>query len=72
MSVVERDAALLQRGRDVRPKGANLVTVDLFDAGLLGDGVRLRTLHACAAYIMHVHASCMCMHAEGCMMMMHA
>lgn len=34
VSVVHRDAALLERGRDVRRLGANIVVVDMFDAGL--------------------------------------
>ena len=33
VSVVHRDVALLQRGREVRPLGVNLVIADLFDAG---------------------------------------
>lgn len=33
VSVVHRDAGLLQRGREVRPLGVNLVIADLFDAG---------------------------------------
>lgn len=37
ISVVHKDAALLQRGREVRPLGVNLVVADVFDAGLLGD-----------------------------------
>lgn len=37
VSVVHRDAALLQRGKEVRPLGVNLVVADMFDAGLLGD-----------------------------------
>ncbi|KFM29158.1 Protein arginine N-methyltransferase 7 [Auxenochlorella protothecoides] len=40
VSVVHRDIACLQRGRDVRALGVNLVVADLFDAGLLGDGVQ--------------------------------
>jgi protein arginine N-methyltransferase 7 len=38
ISVVQRDVGLLQRGRDVRALGVNLVVADLFDAGLFGDG----------------------------------
>ena len=37
ISVVHRDAALLQRGKEVRPLGVNLVVADMFDSGLLGD-----------------------------------
>ena len=37
VSVVHRDAGLLQRGREVRPLGVNLVIADMFDAG--GSGV---------------------------------
>ena len=33
VSVVHRDAALLQRGMVVRPLGVNLVLADIFDAG---------------------------------------
>jgi protein arginine N-methyltransferase 7 len=33
ISVVSRDAAMLQRGREVRPMGANLVVADMFDSG---------------------------------------
>lgn len=33
VSVVHRDIACLQRGRDVRALGVNLVVADLFDAG---------------------------------------
>jgi hypothetical protein len=33
VSVVHRDVALLQRGREVRPLGCNLAIADLFDAG---------------------------------------
>ena len=33
VSVVHRDAALLERGRDVRRLGANIVIADMFDAG---------------------------------------
>ena len=39
VTVVQRDAALLERGRDVRYEGCNFAVVDLFDAGLLGDRV---------------------------------
>eukprot|EP00887_Chlorella_sp_A99_P001822 scaffold19.g1822.t1 len=37
VSVVHRDVGLLQRGREVRPLGVNIVVADMFDAGLLGD-----------------------------------
>lgn len=37
ISVVNRDAALLERGRAVRALGVNLVVADVFDCGLLGD-----------------------------------
>eukprot|EP00889_Picochlorum_renovo_P001970 jgi/Picre1/29000/NNA_004394.t1 len=37
ISVVHRDAALLQRGKEVRPLGTNVVIADMFDAGLLGN-----------------------------------
>jgi protein arginine N-methyltransferase 7 len=33
VSVMQRDAALLQRGKEVRPLGVNLVLADIFDAG---------------------------------------
>lgn len=33
VSVVHRDVGLLQRGREVRPLGVNLVVTDFFDAG---------------------------------------
>ncbi len=33
VSVVHRDVALLQRGKEVRPLGINLVITDFFDAG---------------------------------------
>ena len=33
VSVVHSDAALLERGREVRPLGVNIVLADLFDAG---------------------------------------
>ena len=39
VTVVARDVALLQRGRDCRAGGCNLAMFDLFDAGLVGDGV---------------------------------
>jgi len=34
VSVVPRDIALLERGRDVRALGVNIVVADFFDAGL--------------------------------------
>ena len=34
VSVVARDAALLERGREARREGVNLVVFDLFDAGV--------------------------------------
>jgi protein arginine N-methyltransferase 7 len=37
VSVVNRDVGLLERGKHVRTKGANLVIADFFDAGLLHD-----------------------------------
>ena len=33
VSVVHSDAALLERGREVRPLGVNIVLADIFDAG---------------------------------------
>ena len=33
ISVVHSDAALLERGKGVRPLGVNIVLADLFDAG---------------------------------------
>lgn len=33
ISVVNRDIAMLQRGKDVRTRGVNLVIADMFDAG---------------------------------------
>lgn len=33
VSVVHRDSGLLQRGREVRPLGVNVVVADVFDAG---------------------------------------
>lgn len=33
VSVVHRDVGLLQRGREVRPLGANIAIADMFDAG---------------------------------------
>ncbi|KAK3246571.1 hypothetical protein CYMTET_43897 [Cymbomonas tetramitiformis] len=33
VSVVERDAGLLERGKEVRRRGCNLVVVDFFDCG---------------------------------------
>lgn len=33
ISVVTRDVAKLQRGKDVRRRGVNLVVADMFDAG---------------------------------------
>lgn len=36
VSVVNRDAGLLQRGREVRALGANIVIADVFDAGTGG------------------------------------
>ena len=33
MSVVHRDAGLLERGREMRRLGANIVVADFFDAG---------------------------------------
>ncbi|PSC69443.1 arginine methyltransferase [Micractinium conductrix] len=38
VSVVHRDAGTLQRGREIRPLGVNVVIADVFDAGLIGDG----------------------------------
>lgn len=38
VSIVHRDVGLLQRGREIRPLGVNVVVADVFDAGLLGDG----------------------------------
>ena len=46
VSVVRRDAALLERGRDVPRSGCNLAVLDLFDCQLTGDGV-LDLLAAC-------------------------
>lgn len=37
VSVVHQDAALLQRGREVRPLGCNLALADCFDAGTCND-----------------------------------
>lgn len=37
VSVIHKDCALLQRGREVRPLGVNIVVADMFDCGLLGD-----------------------------------
>lgn len=37
ISVVHRDAAMLQRGKEVRTLGVNLVVADMFDSGLLAD-----------------------------------
>ena len=34
VSVVARDAGLLQRGHEVRTRGVNLVVADFFDAGV--------------------------------------
>lgn len=34
VAVIQRDAALLERGRDVRPLGVNIVVSDFFDAGV--------------------------------------
>ena len=33
VSVVHQGIGLLQRGREVRPQGANVAVADLFDAG---------------------------------------
>lgn len=33
VDVVKRDGALLERGREVRPLGVNLIVSDFFDAG---------------------------------------
>ena len=38
VTVVNRDAALLERGKDVPVQGCNLLVLDLFDAQLVGDG----------------------------------
>ena len=38
VSVVHGDAATLQRGVEVRLEGANLLVLDLFDAGRAGRG----------------------------------
>jgi len=38
VSIVNRDVGLLQRGREVRPLGVNMVVADVFDGGLIGDG----------------------------------
>lgn len=37
VSVVCRDVAMLERGRDVRPLGVNIIVADMFDSGLFGD-----------------------------------
>ena len=37
VSVVYRDAALLQRGKEIRHLGVNLVIADVFDCGLVGE-----------------------------------
>lgn len=37
ISVVHRDAAMLQRGKEIRHFGVNLVVADMFDSGLLAD-----------------------------------
>ena len=37
VSVVNRDVALLQRGKEVRPLGVNMLVADMFDCGLVGD-----------------------------------
>jgi protein arginine N-methyltransferase 7 len=39
VSVASRDVGLIERGREVRQLGCNMVVMDLFDAGLLGDHV---------------------------------
>jgi protein arginine N-methyltransferase 7 len=39
VSVTSRDVGLIERGREVRQLGCNMVVMDLFDAGLLGDHV---------------------------------
>lgn len=46
VSVVHSDGALLERGREVRALGVNIVVADLFDAGRL-------TLKRCLYYCMH-------------------
>lgn len=39
VSVTTRDVGLLERGKEVRQLGCNMVVMDLFDASLLGDHV---------------------------------
>ena len=52
VSVVHCDAGMLQRGREVRPLGINLVVADMFDAGGRGAGggvcVLLHAVLCCA------------------------
>lgn len=38
INVVPRDVGVLQRGKEVRALGVNIVIADVFDAGLLGSG----------------------------------
>ncbi len=71
VSVAARDAALLERGRDVRHQGCNFVVLDLFDAGLLGDRVvqllaaaRMNALQP-AATVLPAAATLYCMGIEA-------
>lgn len=39
ISIINRDACLLERGKGVRHSGLNVCVLDIFEAGLLGDNV---------------------------------
>lgn len=71
VSVVYRDIGLLQRGREVRPLGVNLVVADVFDAGLLGDqflymlDLARRSVVAPGASVVPAAATMYCMGIEA-------
>ncbi|KAL4424877.1 hypothetical protein ABPG77_002100 [Micractinium sp. CCAP 211/92] len=71
VSVVYRDIGLLQRGREVRPLGVNVVVADVFDAGLLGDQIPYmlelarRSVVAPGATVVPAAATLYCMGIEA-------
>lgn len=57
ISIIQRDGGLLQRGREVRALGVNVVVADVFDAGAVP---RLRFLLVSAAALSGAKQSSVC------------
>ena len=59
VSVVARDAALLERGREARREGVNLVVFDMFDAGAC-DSLALPDIQqrGCSASSLGLRSTC--------------